>query len=558
MRDFLLSIGYPQWILPTLLFLPAIGAVLTWFHGIYEFRAGHVGRNYEAFSRWLPFGIFLLEFVLSQGLWWAYDPTGPSFQLTNTWNWIPDWGVHMSLGVDGISLFLVMLVCFLLPIAVLSSWTSIDRAVHSYHALFLVLTTGMLGVFLARDLIMFYFFWELVLIPMFLIIGVWGGPRRVYAGTKFFLYTFIGSLLMLVAILYIGFQTGDAMHAAGVQATSHPNFLFENVIQYLSLSRPEQFWLFGAFFAAFAVKVPVFPFHTWLPDAHVEAPTEGSVDLAAILLKMGTYGFIRITLPLFPAVVTDPTVRNVIFGLSVAGILYCALVALVQDDFKKLVAYSSVSHMGFVMLGIFALSVESLQGAMMIQLAHGLSSAALFLLIGMIYERRHSRMLGAYGGLARVMPFFAAALMIATMSSIAVPGTFGFVGEFLVLLGSFRGYPVIATLATIGVILSACYMLWSVQRILFNRLDKKENAALPDLNWREAGMLVPLCVLIVALGLFPDPILRRMEPSVTRLVQQVNARAPLTAGAPVQQAADAAPAPAGGAGGAVLTAGEGR
>jgi NADH-quinone oxidoreductase subunit M len=383
----------------------------------------------------------------------------------------------------------------------------------------------MLGVFLARDLVMFYFFWELVLIPMFLIIGVWGGPRRVYASTKFFLYTFIGSLLMLVAILYIGFKTGDAMRAAGVATTARPDFLFENVIDYVALTRTESFWLFGAFFAAFAVKVPLFPFHTWLPDAHVEAPTEGSVDLAAILLKMGTYGFIRICLPLFPGVVTDPIVRNTIFGLAVAGIIYCALIALVQDDFKKLVAYSSVSHMGFVMLGIFTVNVEALQGAMMIQLAHGLSSAALFLLIGVIYDRRHSRLLSAYGGIARVMPFFAGALMIATLSSIAVPGTFGFVGEFLVLLGSFRNYPVITILATLGVILSACYMLWSIQRILFNRLDKPENARLVDLNWREAGMVVPLCALIIALGLFPSPILRRMEPSLNRLVQQVESGA---------------------------------
>jgi NADH-quinone oxidoreductase subunit M len=525
MRDFLLSVGYDEWILPTLLFLPAIGAILTWLHGIYEYRAGHVGRNYEAFARWLPFGIFLVEFILSLGLWWTYDPQGAAFQFTSTWLWIPDWGVSMSLGIDGISMPLVLLVTFLLPIAVLSSWTSIDRAVHSYHALFLVLTTGMLGVFMARDLVMFYFFWELVLIPMFLIIGVWGGPRRVYAGTKFFLYTFIGSLFMLVAILFIGYRTGDAMLAAGVQAVDRPNFLFENAIEYLSLSASEAFWLFLCFFAAFAVKVPIFPFHTWLPDAHVEAPTEGSVDLAAILLKMGTYGFMRIVLPLFPGIVVDSTVQAVIIGLAVIGIIYAALVALVQEDFKRLVAYSSVSHMGFVILGIFALSVESLQGAMMVQLAHGLSSGALFLLIGMIYDRRHSRMLESYGGIARVMPLYAAFLMIATMSSIAVPGTFGFVGEFLVLVGSFGRYPVVTVVATAGVILSAGYMLWSVQRILFNPLDKPENRRLSDLNWREAGMLVPLTAIIIWVGLYPAPLLRRMEPSLTRLVQQVEAGA---------------------------------
>jgi NADH-quinone oxidoreductase subunit M len=525
MRDFLLSVGYERWILPTLLFLPAIGAILTWLHGIYEFRQGRTGRDVDAFARYLPFGIFIVEFALSLGMWWAYDPAGAPFQFTTTWNWIPDWGVHMSLGIDGISLFLVLMVTFLLPIAVLSSWTSIERAVHSYHALFLVLTTGMIGVFLARDLVMFYFFWELVLIPMYLIIGVWGGPRRLYAGTKFFLYTFIGSLFMLVAIVYLGYKTGEAMFAAGVQGTIHPNFLFENVMQYLQLTGKESLWLFLAFFAAFAVKVPIFPFHTWLPDAHVEAPTEGSVDLAAILLKMGTYGFMRVVLPLFPGMVVSSIVRTVVLGLAVIGIIYAALVALVQDDFKKLVAYSSVSHMGFVILGIFALSTEAMQGAMMVQLAHGLSSAALFLLIGMVYDRRHTRMLAAYGGLARVMPLFGAFLMVATLSSIAVPGTFGFVGEFLVLLGSFERFPVLTVVATLGVILSACYMLWAIQRILFNPLDKDENRRLPDLNWREAGMLLPLSALIVLMGVYPAPFLKRMEPSLTRLVRQVESGA---------------------------------
>jgi NADH-quinone oxidoreductase subunit M len=354
---------------------------------------------------------------------------------------------------------------------------------------------------------------------------VWGGPRRVYAGTKFFLYTFIGSLFMLVAILYIGYKTGDAMYAQGLLPVDRPSFLFEDAIAHLRLTHTESLWLFLAFFAAFAVKVPIVPFHTWLPDAHVEAPTEGSVDLAAILLKMGTYGFMRIVLPLFPNIVLDTVVQAVVLGLAVAGIVYAALVALVQEDFKRLVAYSSVSHMGFAMLGIFALSVESLQGAMMVQLAHGLSSGALFLLIGMIYDRRHSRQLDAYGGIARVMPLYAAFLMIATLSSVAVPGTFGFVGEFLVLIGSFGRYPILTVVATTGVILSAAYMLWSVQRILFNRLDKPENRRLSDLNWREAGMLIPLSVLIIWIGVYPAPILRVVEPSVARLVQQVQSGA---------------------------------
>jgi NADH-quinone oxidoreductase subunit M len=541
-RDFLLSIGYDKWILPTLLFLPAVGAILTWLHGIYEYRTRHFGRQYEAFARWLPFCIFELEFILSLGMWFTYEPNGAAFQFTRTWAWIPDWGVSMSLGIDGISLFLVLLVTFLLPIAAFASWTNIDRAVHSYHALFLVLTTGMLGVFMARDFVMFYFFWELVLIPMFIIIGVWGGERRVYAGLKFFLYTFIGSLFMLVAILYIGFKTGDAMLAAGAQAVDRPNFLFENVLQYFRPAGRESLWLFLAFFSAFAVKIPMWPFHTWLPDAHVQAPTEGSVDLAAILLKMGSYGFMRIVLPLFPGVVLDSTVRNVILALGLISIVFGALVALVQSDFKRLVAYSSVSHMGFVTLGIFALTAESLQGAMMVQLAHGLSSAGLFLMVGMIYDRRHTRDLAAFGGIARVMPLYAGCLMVATLSSIAVPGTFGFVGEFLVLLGSFSRYPILTVIASLGVILSACYMLWSIQRVLFNPLSNPRNRGLPDLNFREAIMLIPLCGLIIAMGVFPAPFLRRMEPTLQRLVQQVEARA---ANAPASATAAARPAAAG-------------
>jgi NADH-quinone oxidoreductase subunit M len=367
---------------------------------------------------------------------------------------------------------------------------------------------------------------------MFIIIGVWGGERRVYAGLKFFLYTFIGSLFMLVAILYIGFKTGDAMLAAGAQAIDQPNFLFENALQYFRPSGSESIWLFLAFFSAFAVKIPMWPFHTWLPDAHVQAPTEGSVDLAAILLKMGSYGFMRIVLPLFPGVVLDSTVRNVILGLALISIIFGALVALVQTDFKRLVAYSSVSHMGFVTLGIFALTTESLQGAMMVQLAHGLSSAGLFLLVGMLYDRRHTRDLSQFGGIARVMPLYAACLMVATLSSIAVPGTFGFIGEFLVLLGSFGRYPALTVVATLGVILSACYMLWSVQRVLFNPLSNPRNRGLPDLNFREAIMLIPLCGLIIIMGVFPAPFLKRMEPTLQRLVDQVESRA---ANAPVAQ-----------------------
>jgi NADH-quinone oxidoreductase subunit M len=424
----------------------------------------------------------------------------------------------------------------LLPIAVLSSWTSIDRAVHSYHALFLVLTTGMLGVFLARDLVMFYFFWELVLIPMFLIIGVWGGARRVYAGLKFFLYTFIGSLFMLVAILYLGFKTGDALAAAGLQPTDQPNFLFENAIAYLRLTSRESFWLFMCFFAAFAVKIPLFPFHTWLPDAHVEAPTTGSVILAGVMLKMGTYGFLRFALPLFPQAAMHPTVRAVILGLAVVSIVYGALVAMVQPDLKKLVAYSSVSHLGFVMLGIFALTTQSVQGALMVMLSHGISTGALFLMIGMLYERSHTREIAKFGGIARSVPMFSAFFLLVALSSIGLPGTNGFVGEFLTLLGAYRTAPLFVLVASSGVIFAAAYLLWGIQRVLFNPLNGESNATLVDLNRRELAVVGVFAVAILWLGLAPGPVLRRMEPAAARLVQQVE-RGAVVAAVPERPAA---------------------
>jgi NADH-quinone oxidoreductase subunit M len=357
--------------------------------------------------------------------------------------------------------------------------------------------------------------WEIVLVPMFFIIGIWGGERRMYAATKFFIYTFVGSLLMLIGIMYLGVAASDPL-------TGRPDFAYDRVLAVVAtLTSTERLWLFGAFFAAFAVKIPLFPFHTWLPDAHVEAPTEGSVDLAAILLKMGTYGLLRFSLPFFPDVVNNPAVRGVILGLAVIGVIYGALVALVQSDFKRLVAYSSVSHMGLVVLGIFALTPESLQGAMMVQLSHGLSTGAMFLMIGMLYDRRHTRQFSAFGGLARVMPLYGLFLMIAVMSSIAVPGTNGFIGEFLVLAGSFQTFPVLATIAAVSVILSAIFILWALQRVLFNKLDKPENARLPDMNWREVAMMAPVAAIIFYIGIHPAPLLRRMEPRLQELIQQV-------------------------------------
>ncbi|HXC25232.1 MAG TPA: NADH-quinone oxidoreductase subunit M, partial [Gemmatimonadaceae bacterium] len=367
---------------------------------------------------------------------------------------------------------------------------------------------------------------------MYFIIGIWGGERRLYASLKFFIYTMVGSLLMLVAIIYLGVHNANPL-------TGTPNFSYDALLLAgKPLTSTETLWLFLAFFMAFAVKVPMFPFHTWLPDAHVQAPTAGSVILAGIMLKMGTFGFLRFALPLFPSAAMNPTVRAVILTLAVIGIVYGALVALVQPDFKKLVAYSSVSHLGFVMLGIFALTVQSVQGALLVMINHGISTGALFLLIGMIYERRHTRMIDAYGGIARVVPMFAAILTLVSLSSIGLPGTNGFVGEFLVLLGAFRTHPVFAIIATTGVIFAAAYLLWAIQRILFNPLDKPENEHIPDLNWRELGLLAPLVICIIWLGVYPAPVLRRMEASTEQLVRTVRANA-------AKQSMQAAALPAG-------------
>jgi NADH-quinone oxidoreductase subunit M len=352
-----------------------------------------------------------------------------------------------------------------------------------------------------------------MLIPMYFIIGIWGGERRIYASIKFFIYTMLPSLLMLVAILYLGIHAGSG---------GTPNFSYDNLLAHLTSAPRVALWLFAAFFLAFAVKVPMFPFHTWLPDAHVEAPTGGSVILAAIMLKMGTFGFLRFALPLFPGAAMNPTVRAIVVALAVIGIVYGALVAMVQPDFKKLVAYSSVSHLGFVMLGIFAVTLQSVQGALMVMISHGISTGALFLLVGMIYERRHTREIEAYGGIARVVPLFATALTIVSLSSIGLPGTNGFVGEFLVLLGSFKPYPIATIIATTGVILAAAYLLWAIQRVLLNPLDKPANQHIPDLNWREIAIVTPLIAAIIWLGVYPAPVLRRMEPAASKFVAQVN------------------------------------
>jgi NADH-quinone oxidoreductase subunit M len=352
---------------------------------------------------------------------------------------------------------------------------------------------------------------------MYFIIGIWGGERRIYASLKFFIYTMLPSLLMLVAIIYLGLHTGSA--------GGTPDFSYDHLLAVTNIPERTALWLFAAFFLAFAVKVPMFPFHTWLPDAHVEAPTAGSVILASIMLKMGTFGFLRFALPLFPGAAMNPTIRMIILVLAVIGIIYGALVALVQPDFKKLVAYSSVSHLGFVMLGIFALTLQSVQGALLIMINHGISTGALFLLVGMIYERRHTRLIDSYGGIARVVPLFAAMLTFVSLSSIGLPGTNGFVGEFLVLIGSYKTYPVLAVIATTGVIFAAAYLLWAIQRILFNPLDKRDNTHIPDLNRRELALLLPLIAVIIWLGVYPAPVLRRMESTSQLLINRVQGHA---------------------------------
>jgi NADH-quinone oxidoreductase subunit M len=519
MNDFLRSTGYANWILPALLIIPAVGALVIWIHGAFAKRAesaveDEVASGAVRVPRLIALLTFAAEFIVSLGLWWTLNPNAQGWSSLVDRPWIPSWGIRFTIGVDGISVMMVLLTTFIMLLSVLGGWTSIRRRTHSYYALLLILTTGMLGVFLALDLFFFYVMWEVMLIPMYFIIGIWGGDRRLYASIKFFLYTMVGSLLMLVAILYIGFRLGNPY-------TGVPNFSYQLAVTQLALSPAASFWIFVAFFLAFAVKVPMFPFHTWLPDAHVEAPTAGSVVLASIMLKLGTFGFIRIALPLVPAVAMATVVREFVLVLAVIGIVYGALVSLVQPDFKKLVAYSSVSHLGFVMLGIFALTVQSVQGALMVMINHGISTGALFFLIGMIYERRHTRLIADYGGIARVMPMFAAILALVTFSSIGVPGTNGFVGEFLVLLGAFRTYPVLTFIATTAVIISAAYLLWAIQRIIFNPLDKPVNEHVPDLNRRELLLLAPLVAAIVWLGVYPKPVLDRMEPAAEHFVQTV-------------------------------------
>ncbi len=498
MTSFLNSIGYNNWILSILLLLPLVGALLVW-------------RLTPERAKRAALVISLVEFVLSLGLWWAFDSRVPGMQFVLVAPWLPDWGVSFRVGLDGISLFMVLLSTGILPLSVLGSWQYIHEREAGFYALLLVLLTGVLGVFLALDLFVFYVFWEVMLIPMYFIIGIWGGSNRLYAAIKFFIYTFFGSLLMLVAILVMVWQV--------YKVTGTLSFNYDDLLAHADAVRASAPWLFAAFAIAFAIKVPVFPFHTWLPDAHVEAPTAGSVILAGVLLKMGTYGFLRFAIPFFPTVAFSPFVTNLVLSCAVIGIIYGALVALVQPDIKKLVAYSSVSHLGFVMLGIWSVSLQSVQGALLIMIGHGLSTSALFFMIGMLYERRHTRMLADFGGLARVMPLFGLLFTVSALASIGLPGLNGFVGEFLVLLGSFGGHPWATGIATSGVIFAAAYLLRALQRLLYGRLDNQANQHLSDLTTRELWVILPLVAGMIWLGLYPKPVLDRTEASARHFLE---------------------------------------
>jgi NADH-quinone oxidoreductase subunit M len=461
------------------------------------------------------FGVALLtsglDFAWSLKILASFDTTQADMQLLERVPWMPGFGIEYFVGIDGISLFLVLLTTLLMPLAILASW-SVEQRIKEYLVCMLLLQTGMLGAFVALDLFLFYVFWEVMLVPMYFLIGVWGGPRRIYAALKFVIFTMAGSLLMLVAIIYLA-----ARHAEAEQQLT-----FDLLKLYdLHLPLREQSWLFAAFALSFAIKVPVFPLHTWLPDAHVEAPTAGSVILAGVLLKLGTYGFLRFAMPLFPqaALAAAPYM----IALAVIGIVYGAVVAMMQSDIKKLVAYSSVSHLGFVVLGLFAFNMQGVQGAIYQMLNHGLSTGALFLLVGMIYERRHTREIEAYGGLWKQVPIFSALLMVIMFSSIGLPGLNGFVGEFLILLGAFSAAPGWTAGAATGVILGAIYMLWMYRRVIFGPLVDPQNEKLKDLGARERIILAPIVALVLLMGIYPQPFLQRMKPAVELSLKRIAA-----------------------------------
>lgn len=495
MSDAMLQTGGFPW-LTTIVFLPLVGVLLLLF----------VNKAAHQTIRWIALGVSLADLIVSLPLWSLFDSFTPRMQFVEHANWIASPAINYSVGVDGISLPLVLLTTVLSPFCILCSWKAIDTRVKEFMAVLLIMETAMLGVFVALDFVLFYIFWEAMLIPMYLLIGVWGGPNRLYAAIKFFMYTLVGSVLLLVAIIMLYFKGGQTF-----------DILLLSRVEYTSKL---QNWLFWAFWAAFAVKVPMWPLHTWLPDAHVEAPTAGSVILASVLLKMGGYGFLRFTLPMLPdATVTFTPVMVV---LSLIAIIYGAYMALAQADLKKLIAYSSVSHMGFVTLGIFMLNAQGIEGAIMQMVNHGITTGALFLCVGAIYERTHSRQITDNVGLAGLMPRYVTVLVIFSLSSLGLPGTNSFVGEFLVLAGTFFWSKWIATIASLGIILAAAYLLWMLQRVAFGVPNPAHVSQLHDLNLREMVTMVPLAVLVFWIGLYPNPLLVNMHASVNGLIERVD------------------------------------
>src|SRR5262245_31602958 len=496
-------------LLTVVTFLPVLGALLVFL----------LPRDRPELAKVTSFAVTAVTFLVSLPLLLGFNPADASYQFSEQRAWMPSLGISYHVGVDGISVLLVLLTTFLTPLTLLSAWHAIESRWKEFAITMLLLETGMVGVFVALDLFLFYVFWEAMLIPMYLIIGIWGGTNRVYAAIKFILYTISGSLLMLVAILALYFQHGAA--------TSVYTFDLPTLTRFVLPPGRLQNLLFLAFALAFAIKVPMFPFHTWLPDAHVEAPTAGSVILAGVLLKMGTYGFLRFCLPLFPqaSLVFTPW----IFALATIGIIYGAWVATVQPDIKKLVAYSSVSHLGFVVLGLFTLTPQGLVGGIIQMVNHGLSTGALFLGVGMLYERRHTRLIADFGGLWKVVPALSALFLVVALSSLGLPGLNGFVGEFLVLLGAFQVDRTIAVLATTGIIFAAVYLLWVYQRVFFGVITHEVNRRLPDLSVREWAVLLPILVLIVWIGVYPAAFTAKTEVSAQALIAQVQSKATIKA-----------------------------
>ena len=487
--------------LSLILFTPLAGALFLLF----------VPKQNEDAIRWIANAVALVGFAVSVPLWFWYNPQNADFQFIERMTWIPSVGAEYFLGVDGFSTLLILLTTMMGFIAILSSWNAITERVKEYYIIILLLQTGMLGAFMSLDFLLFFLFWEVMLVPMYFLIGIWGSANRLYSAIKFFLYTLVGSVVMLLGILALYFYSHSVTGVYSFDVLA---------LHKMTIPYDLQWWVFLAFFLGFAIKVPMFPFHTWLPDAHTDAPTAGSVILAAVLLKMGTYGFIRFSLPILPE--ASRHFVPMMVTLSIIGIVYGALVALAQKDWKRLVAYSSVSHMALVMLGMFALNPVGITGSIFQQLNHGISTGALFLLVGVVYERRHTREISEYGGLSKVMPVYAAVFLLMTMSSIGLPTLNGFIGEFLILQGVFVANKIWAAFAASGVVLGAAYMLYLYQRTMFGKIENPKNENLPDMSLREFATFAPLIVLAVWMGLYPSPFLRRLDTSVQHVIARVS------------------------------------